>query len=226
MHGQEVWGIIERPDQAELFFNSAVHLVRHTLRITPDRSLPGQVLQVLLGCQARWHGFVGVFIGQFVERKRAALHDLLCPAQGRFETLEQPCHFLRRFQVPFGARLQSEAGVFDGAMLADTGHDILKRAALGRVIENIIDRNERHPARLHTKLGQPRDLLAVLPGKAVSRGEIKVPCPESLKTLQTGLEICIGRIWRHGNENLAVGFRDDIIQRDVTRAFLCPHLTL
>ena len=55
---------------------------------------------------------------------------------------KKPRHLLRRLQVPLGVALQPEARLVDGAMLADAGEDILKRAAGRLVIEHVIGGDE------------------------------------------------------------------------------------
>ena len=57
---------------------------------------------------------------------------------------EQPRHFLRRFQMPLGIGFEPAARVLQRQMLADAGHDILQGAALGCVIEHVIDGDQRH----------------------------------------------------------------------------------
>src|SRR3546814_18966800 len=59
----------------------------------------------------------------------AALHGVLAAG-------EQPAHLGRRLQVPLGIGLQAEAGLVDGAVLADAGQNVLQRASRRRVVQN------------------------------------------------------------------------------------------
>ena len=57
---------------------------------------------------------------------------------------EQPRHFLRRFQVALGIGGKLAPGAVDGHFLADAGEHVGERAAVGMVIEHVVDRDQRH----------------------------------------------------------------------------------
>ena len=59
-----------------------LHLLGHTLGIPLVRPLPGEVGEVLFRRATGGHGGVGIFVSQFVERKRAAGGDLGRPFDG------------------------------------------------------------------------------------------------------------------------------------------------
>ena len=85
---------------------------------------------MLVGGLARRHRLVRIILFEFVQGEADALRK----AQGfghRFGAgAEQPRHFLRRFQMPFGIGLKPLAGLFQGHMLADAGDDILQLRAV------------------------------------------------------------------------------------------------
>ena len=102
-------------------------------------------------------------------------------------------------QVPLGIGLQPEARLIHSAMLADTGHYILQRAALCGVIENIIHRHNRHPASLESKVGKAGNPLAVLALKPIAGTEIKTVPPLGAQPFQPQPVSLIGAGRRHGS---------------------------
>ena len=80
---------------------------------------------------------------QFIERETAAVEKADGLIDGFRPISKEPRHLLRRFQVPLGIGFKAAAGGFDRHMLADAGDDVLQRTAFGRVIEHIIDGDQR-----------------------------------------------------------------------------------
>ena len=109
-------------------------------------------------------GFVGIFVAQFVEREG----ELLAEKQRFFDRLrrvaEQPRHFLRRFQVTLGIGGKLAPGAVDGGFFADAGEHVGERAAVGMVIEHVVDRDQRHLrlARQFFEAREPRAIASAI----------------------------------------------------------------
>ena len=56
---------------------------------------------------------------------------------------EQAAHFLRRFQIPLGIRVEQIASGRERHFLADAGDDVLQRPAFGRMIMDVIGGQDR-----------------------------------------------------------------------------------
>ena len=56
---------------------------------------------------------------------------------------EQARHLGGRLQVPLGVGFEPQARLVDRAFLADAGQHVLQRAAVRRVIEHIVGRDDR-----------------------------------------------------------------------------------
>ena len=72
--------------------------------------------------------------------------------------------------MPLGIGLQPEAGFGDRAFLADAGEHVCKRPALGRVVERVVDGDERR-ARALAELGEPAEAARLVAAIAVRAGE-------------------------------------------------------
>ena len=119
-------------------------LVRHALGIALLGALPGQLLQRLLGTEAGNRRLFGILIGKLIEREATPLRNRP-GARERFRVAaEKARHLFRRLQVAIGVTLATKAGVVDGAIVPDAGHDILKDAPPRNVEENIIGDDGRH----------------------------------------------------------------------------------
>ena len=97
-------------------------------RIAVRRAFPGQLLQRLLRRQAGNADFMGILIGQFVQREAATIGDLDAARHGFRPQLEQPGHFVGGFEIAVGMAFALEPSVVDGGAFADAGHDILQDA--------------------------------------------------------------------------------------------------
>ncbi len=60
--------------------------------------------------------------------------------------------------MALGIRAKLAAGAIDGGLLADAGEHVGERAAVGMVIEHVVDRDQRHVrlARQRNAARQPR----------------------------------------------------------------------
>ncbi|MNL25794.1 hypothetical protein D3C87_1472880 [compost metagenome] len=75
---------------------------------------------------------------------------------------EQASHLLGRLQPAFGVDHEAASGGLDRDAFADTGHDILQVALFGRMIEDVIGRDQRRPGRGRQSLqpGQSATVVA------------------------------------------------------------------
>ena len=87
---------------------------------------------------------------------------------------EQPRHLAGGFEMPLGIDREPEAGVGDGAFLADAGDDVGERPALRRVIEHVVDGDERRAEPL-AELGQQAEPARLVAAVAMHAGEESAP---------------------------------------------------
>src|SRR6185312_16305771 len=120
-------------------------LLRHARWIASRRAFPSQTLELLL----RWHavdaGLIGIFVAQLAEIEAAALDDLHTARHRTGMVAEQPLHLAARFQMALAIGGEAEAGLDDGAALADASDDVLQRPALAHVVEHVVGGDERQP---------------------------------------------------------------------------------
>ena len=173
LHREEVGGIVELVDERQFMVDQAAHLVRTAVRIALRDAALDQVLQFLLGAAAVPGDLVGIFVGQFVEIEGRALDDLDGACKGRFVALEQAGHGGGGLEVALGVLLHPQAGLVDGAFLADAGHHVGQCPAAGGVHEGVVDGDERGVMAL-CEAGQRVDAFAVVPEIEVLGGEIDV----------------------------------------------------
>ena len=131
VHRQEIGRVAQRLDQAELVLEEAHHLVRHAFGIAARRPFPGELLERLLGGEARHRLFFGILVGELFKREAALLGDRDRPRQSVGIAAEQPMHFFGRLQVPIGMALAAKTGIVDGDVVPDAGDDVLQHATRG-----------------------------------------------------------------------------------------------
>ena len=146
--GEEIARVIELGDDGEFVPQPLLHLGRDAVgvavaRITLLRAGKSEVFEVLLRGLAGRHRLVGIFVCEFGERKAAGCGDLDGAGDRFGKGGEQARHFLGRLEMPLGVDRQSQAGFDNRAFLADAGDDIGERPALRRVIEDVVDGDER-----------------------------------------------------------------------------------
>ena len=92
-------------------------------------------------------------VGEFARRR-----DRVRPA------FEQPHHLVRRFQMPLGIGIEQIAGGGDRHFLADAGDDVLQRAAVGRVIMDVVGGEDRAAVCLRDPVEplDPRSVVAAI----------------------------------------------------------------
>jgi len=151
VHGEEIRCVVEPRDQLQLVAKLAGDRRGHAARVAPGRACHRSALQHgLSGHVGRgnlvWRGgLVGVLVAQVVEREAGALGQLHAAGQRRGVALEQPQRFPGRAQVAVEGAFAPEAGVFDGAALADAGQHVLQDAALRHVVQHVAGGHARHP---------------------------------------------------------------------------------
>jgi len=74
--------------------------------------------------------------------------------------------------VPVGEPLAAEAGVVDGATLADAGDDVLQNAPVRRVVQHVARRHSRHP-RCAGRVGEVLQARRVAGTPAQGQGHVR-----------------------------------------------------
>ena len=125
MNGQEVWGEFEIIDEGELFFDGLADFIGETIGEMAGSSLPGQRRQMLLRGLTRRHGFIGIFIDEFVEREAAGFDNLERPRECCFVTFEQARHLGRLLQMPLGVGFEQEPRLIECRFFSDARQHVL-----------------------------------------------------------------------------------------------------
>ncbi len=172
MDGEEIGRVVQLGDQRKFLDDCVAHLAGEAVRVTPGSSLPGQIFKVGLRGFPFGHRFVGIFVFQLVEREGASLRDLDAAAKRILMAAEEPRHLLRRFDMPLGIGFEAEAGLGNGAFLADAGEHVLKGAAVRGVIERGVGGNEWKPRAL-AEFGECRDAGTIVATIGMPRREIE-----------------------------------------------------
>jgi hypothetical protein len=169
VHGEKVMGVFEIFDQRQFVVQPLDDVWRNAvwkmlLGIAFRRARPGQVRKMLLGGLARRHRFVGIFVFQISKREVAGFGDLDRVLDCFRKSFEQPGHFLGRLDVALGIDGEPEARFGQRAFFAHAGEHVGERPALRRMIEHVIDGDERR-ADAFAKFGQqakPARLIAAM----------------------------------------------------------------
>lgn len=220
--GQEVRRIFERLDQPQLVLQNLDHLVGQALGVTAGRTFPGQFFQRLLRREARHRFFLGVLIGELVEREPAAAGDFDRARQGLRIIAEQPRHFIARFEIAVGMTFAAEAGVIDGDVVANAGDDILHHAA-GRLVEkHVIGNDGSHPhrGRQVSQLVKPE---LVVRAPAQGERQIGAIAEDLAQPPQTNGTKIIGVVG-HQDRDQTFAIGDDIIPIEMAFCFAGPAL--
>ena len=158
MHGKEVVGILQFADELELVLNLRDDLGRHdvsgsqfciailaTFRnaclrsapqsVTLNRSLPGELLQVLHRRQARRHYFIRILILDLSERKMLAASRDAGGVRSRPRHMgEQTVQSLSRVQVPLAVWLNRKPRLRQRGAQTDAREHIRQRPPVGLVV--------------------------------------------------------------------------------------------
>ena len=84
---------------------------------------------------------------------------------------EQPHHLRRRFQMPLGIGVEQIARGRDRHLLADAGDDVLQRAAVGRVIMDVVGGEDRAAVRPRDPV-EPLDPRRIVAAIKPARGDM------------------------------------------------------
>ena len=95
VNGEEVARELHLSDQRKFLVQDRADAVRYAVRIALLRTLPCQFGEIFVGILALWHGFMGVFVTQFVEREGTRIGDDPRLSDGVGPIGEQPLHFCR-----------------------------------------------------------------------------------------------------------------------------------
>ena len=138
VNGKKIIGDFELLDEDQFVLDELLDFFRNAGGISLGGALPGELGEIADGGFARGHYFVGIFVAQLVELESASLGDFQASMNGPRMRGEQAVHLRWRFEISFAVGEKFEAGVVNGAAVANACENILKRAALGGVIVNVI----------------------------------------------------------------------------------------
>ena len=155
----------------------SLHLLGHALGIPLVRPLPGEVGEVLFRRTTGGHGGVGVFVFEFVERKRAAGGDLGRPLHGgrpekpptvcidraaaRGQRGEPPGDPPSLVEVPLAVGQERLADRLDRLALPNCREGVEERQPRPLVVADVASCYERH-ARPLSHLLEPRQPVVVI----------------------------------------------------------------
>ncbi len=173
--GEEIAGVVELGDQRQLLVQPLLHFVRNAVRklilgITLRGAGPGQILEMLLRGLAWRHRLVGIFVFQLAEREGQALAISTVRAMASGKFLNSRAISAGGFEMPLGIDGEPQARLGDGAFLADAGDDVGERPALRRVIEDIVDGDERRAEPL-AEFGQQAEPARLVAAMIMHAGE-------------------------------------------------------
>jgi len=124
---------------------------------------------------------------------------------------EEPRHVIGRFEMAFGIHFQSEARFGKGAFLADAGEHIGKAAAFWRMIERIIDGDER-ASTLPGEFGKKAQSARRIAMKMIAGAEEDAGWRFSREASKARREAVIEQVRRHCDQYLAVAGAQYILE--------------
>ena len=229
---EEIGRVIQLLNQRELLVDEAAHFLRHAIGKFLAGTELDKIDEVGVRCLTRRHRLIGGFVFEVIQIEGACGGNLQRASQRHLVSLEEPHHLMRWLKVALGIGCEPKSGIADAYTLADASQDVLQRAAMGRVIENVACRHERHVA-TPRQGGKRRNVGAIFAAVGVRGGEIESGgCEARLEAPQLGLETCGIRgfapapaLWRDCNEDLAVCGGSDVLERENALAFVGAPLT-
>ncbi|MNV18645.1 hypothetical protein D3C71_1094790 [compost metagenome] len=205
IHSQKIGGILQPADNRQLMFQRLFHLLRQTLRIPPRHRLPDHFFQRLLRRQPRQRALFGILIDQFLQRKSAALRDFETAGQRFGVAGKKPVHFFRRLHITVGMPFAPETRLVDGAIMPDTGDDILQHAPLGHMEQYVIGHHRRYTCDL-SHIGQFEKPHLVIGTSSEAERHIGAIRKSSLEPPQAKRAEIIGELGeQHHDQTFAIG---------------------
>ena len=135
---------------------------------------------------------------------------------------EKARHLGRILEKAVRMPFETEAGIVDGAALADAGNDVLQHAARGMMIEDVTHRDGRHACGLSGLLDLPQAQMLV-GGKPADQGHVGPVFENALQAPQIELQGLIRMIPKqHCEQALVPGLH--IFPGEAAFAFACPAL--
>ncbi len=88
--------------------------------------------------------FLGILVGQLLQREPATRNDLHCARQRFPIARKEPFHLFRGFQVAVRMAFSRKADIIDGGVRPDAAHDILQLAAVRIVKQHVVRDHRAH----------------------------------------------------------------------------------
>ena len=225
--GKEVGGVIEFLDQCEFVTEAAVDVFGNAVRITLAGSFPRAIDEVLHHRFTGRADFGGIVVFELFEREAGdALGDLQGAADGLRVVAEEAEHFGGALDVAFGVGEEVEAGLLDGAALADAGENVLEFTAGGVVVVDVVGGDEGDPegAGEPGEFGEAGFVVAVV-NAGGGEGEAVV-----VEGFAEGAERFDEAVFydggRDGDGQVSFGVFEQVVEREVAFAFFARSFPL
>jgi hypothetical protein len=140
---QKISGALQFLDDLEFLRQSFPNGPRNAIRIAPSGTFFRQGDKRFVGRRITVTEFARIMRLQFVQREFASLEKPRCLADGPGGIAKKTDHLFGWLQMPLRIGFEKGARLLQRPMLANTGDDILKRAAFRPMIEHVVDGNER-----------------------------------------------------------------------------------
>ena len=142
---EKVSRILQLFDQRQFLVDQRLHLRRDAVSaVMTSGTFPGEIMQMLLRRLAGRHRLVGIIIFQLIKLEGDGRDEIGGSLDCFSVVAEQPQHFLWWFQVAFGVLFEKLPGCENSRVVAGCRQHILKRAAVGMMIEHVIGGEQRH----------------------------------------------------------------------------------
>ena len=135
---QEILRDVELGDHRQLLAQGRLRFGRDAVGIARGGPFPGQLFQMRLGRGVGGNHLGGVFVGQLLQIEEAGVGHGAGRGDGMGPFGKELLHPGGGFQMPLAVRLQQVARLRKGRLLADAGHHVLQRAAVGGMVEHVV----------------------------------------------------------------------------------------
>ena len=152
------------------------------------------------------------------KRQALAISTVRATASGKF--CEQPRHFRRRLEVPFGIDGEPQAGFGEGAFFAHAGEHVGKRPALRGVIEHVVDGDERRAADRAAEFGEKPEPARLVAAMIMGAGEKSAAGRGCGQGAETGGEVSNRIVRRQRDKNLAFAGAENLLEGEAHSPFL------